>query len=576
MSFDVTTLALAKSYTNQHSGGGGQVQPDWNQNDSTQPDYVKNRPFYTATDETVLVEESTVSFADTGQGFYGAEFSSTFEATVGETYKVSWDGTTYECTCVDFSGNNMIGNLSIAGLGSDTGEPFVMQVVNGKGITIITLDTSASHTFSIIGFVQEVVKIDEKYLPDTVATKSEVEATQKVLDGAFSSVATFTFDKQTSGKDIVVFNAFYYYKISDFNPAPEDVISFKGTTEFGTEYSEINIGNNCVEYGRRFIIVASAGSCSLPITETVTKSFTAPSAGLYAMYTIDNPNQTAGTAEFIIKPSSGSSYITGLLLKSCTHGSTKKFRITVDDDYNVSATNTSDSVSKALATTEYVDNSVSNPLNITSATVGQIAKIASVDDSGKPTEWEAVDMPDKLPNPKALTFTGAVTGSYDGSEPMTVEIPSGGYGGGGISAFEKIGTIDLSTMAASNLGVDFTVTDVTEILLIWTGMTNTMTSNSSLLLAFNSGDLYNVLGPQTGKSGSPLNGYTYLKILEGVGLLPFVSPGANTNTNYAPATSGATNPYNLLPVKEKIQKILIRQPTTQYYADAGIVEVYVR
>lgn len=32
-------------------------------------------------------------------------------------------------------------------------------------------------------------------------------------------------------------------------------------------------------------------------------------------------------------------------------------------------------------------------LNITGATVGQIAKITAVDDSGKPTAWEAVDMP---------------------------------------------------------------------------------------------------------------------------------------------------------------------------------------
>ena len=39
------------------------------------------------------------------------------------------------------------------------------------------------------------------------------------------------------------------------------------------------------------------------------------------------------------------------------------------------------------------------------------------------------DIPTKLPNPNPLTFTGAVTGSYDGSEPLTVEIPSGGGGG---------------------------------------------------------------------------------------------------------------------------------------------------
>ena len=46
-----------------------------------------------------------------------------------------------------------------------------------------------------------------------------------------------------------------------------------------------------------------------------------------------------------------------------------------------------------IATKKYVDDSVSNPLNITGATVGQIAKITAVDDSGKPTSWEAVNMP---------------------------------------------------------------------------------------------------------------------------------------------------------------------------------------
>ena len=37
---------------------------------------------------------------------------------------------------------------------------------------------------------------------------------------------------------------------------------------------------------------------------------------------------------------------------------------------------------------------------------------------------EKADIPSALPNPNALTFTGAVTGSYDGSEPLNVDIPS--------------------------------------------------------------------------------------------------------------------------------------------------------
>ena len=39
---------------------------------------------------------------------------------------------------------------------------------------------------------------------------------------------------------------------------------------------------------------------------------------------------------------------------------------------------------------------------------------------------DAISVPDKLPNPNALTFTGAVTGSYDGSAAVSVKIPSGG------------------------------------------------------------------------------------------------------------------------------------------------------
>lgn len=38
-------------------------------------------------------------------------------------------------------------------------------------------------------------------------------------------------------------------------------------------------------------------------------------------------------------------------------------------------------------------------------------------------------IPEKLPNPNAITFTGAVEATYDGSQPVKVEIPEGGGGG---------------------------------------------------------------------------------------------------------------------------------------------------
>ena len=158
---------------------GGGVQSDWNQNDETAADYVKNRPFYASAVETVLVEESTVSFVE-HNGLYITEFPLMFEATVGETYKVSWDGTAYECTCVDIQGNLCIGNPSILGKGSDTGEPFFMVIYNGQGIMIATTAVSDSHTFSINGFAQEVVKIDEKYLPTIPTDKLPTIPTDKL------------------------------------------------------------------------------------------------------------------------------------------------------------------------------------------------------------------------------------------------------------------------------------------------------------------------------------------------------------------------------------------------------------
>ena len=158
--------------TTAHNAAGEQIvgtfeqaQSDWNQNDETAVDYVKNRPFYTKNPvETVFVEESTVSFAEAHEGIYGAEILPMFLATAGETYTVYWDGTAYECICVNYMGCPVLGNLSIGFGGSDTGEPFVIMMSN-EYIVIYTTDASASHTFSISKVLQEIVKIDTKYLP---------------------------------------------------------------------------------------------------------------------------------------------------------------------------------------------------------------------------------------------------------------------------------------------------------------------------------------------------------------------------------------------------------------------------
>lgn len=146
-------------------------QSDWNQNDATQPDYVKNRPFYTGDPvETVLLEETTAKFTwNRLTSKYEYAFRSPFSLKVGQTYYVSWDGTIYECVGTDFEGRRVfLGNLSIIDEGLDnTGEPFLyLSDPLVSDAQFVTKDASASHTISITTNIAPITKIDEKYIPE--------------------------------------------------------------------------------------------------------------------------------------------------------------------------------------------------------------------------------------------------------------------------------------------------------------------------------------------------------------------------------------------------------------------------
>ena len=58
-----TNPSVLNSLLQQRSGGSS-VQPDWNQNDSTQADYIKNRPFYEKFREVELFPATEILFPD--------------------------------------------------------------------------------------------------------------------------------------------------------------------------------------------------------------------------------------------------------------------------------------------------------------------------------------------------------------------------------------------------------------------------------------------------------------------------------------------------------------------------------
>lgn len=62
-------------------------------------------------------------------------------------------------------------------------------------------------------------------------------------------------------------------------------------------------------------------------------------------------------------------------------------------------------------------------------TLGQMQEFATRQDARDDQQEVQIqqmrdNMPTALPNPKKLTFTGAVSTSYDGSEEVSIEIPS--------------------------------------------------------------------------------------------------------------------------------------------------------
>ena len=164
MSLDVTTLALAKSYTNQHSGSGGGSVPK-----PLTYDYMPEGYPTKSVQTTTLMEEQEVAFTS-GDYFYVAQLTNAFEIVEGQTYTVNWDGTEYECAGAAFGeGAYVLGNLSIVGVGADTGEPF-LYMYNAKQHAgqFSTLDTSASHTISVKTIGKIVTPMAAEFLPSEV------------------------------------------------------------------------------------------------------------------------------------------------------------------------------------------------------------------------------------------------------------------------------------------------------------------------------------------------------------------------------------------------------------------------
>ena len=149
------------------TGSSCGVQPDWNQNDSTAADYVKNRPFYEGDPVETEIVNVALNFRQAGSiyVYYGTDFAGeSFE--IGQTYQVTFDDSVYDCTAFLVEGLGCLGNPSLLGvqIEGSADVPFAIARNPETSIVYTTMD-GVSHSLKIVAGVREINKIDKKYIP---------------------------------------------------------------------------------------------------------------------------------------------------------------------------------------------------------------------------------------------------------------------------------------------------------------------------------------------------------------------------------------------------------------------------
>ena len=184
--FTRTIINGLKTYIQKSRG-------NWNQNDETAVDYIKNRTHWSEEKYIDIIPETTVSNPVTTTDEFN-EFALTsehikeaVEFAAGKEYIVTWNGTEYKCIAKKVSkvGIVCLGNSAVTG-GTATSEPFFIMPFsqiseNGAASTILykiaAYDGSTSFTFKVSGLTTVIHKIDKKYLP-------EISSIKNVLDGS--------------------------------------------------------------------------------------------------------------------------------------------------------------------------------------------------------------------------------------------------------------------------------------------------------------------------------------------------------------------------------------------------------
>ena len=179
------------------------LQSDWNQSDETASDYVQNRTHYIDWEYAQICTDVSInaSWAYTGYEIFGLS-PMTFKA--GEIYEVTFDGVTYRVAAqVGTTEYNeeitYIGDIVLVGAATEDLNtarlPFCFNNVKNW------VQSGGNHTVSIFGMMPIYRKLDERFLPDTVAKANDLQAAQNEIDTLQTDVSTLQSEVGTLQTD---------------------------------------------------------------------------------------------------------------------------------------------------------------------------------------------------------------------------------------------------------------------------------------------------------------------------------------------------------------------------------------
>ena len=323
-----------------NTGSQSSVQPDWNQNDDTKPDYVKNRPFYENISLTAFLEEQQINFS--------SSFTIPNSIVTGNTYLITWDGTDYTITAI--KKEIIAGEIYIPYLEQADG------LFSIEGTSMYAAD-NGTHTVAISLVDSTIKTIDEKFIPSSILNK--MDALNPVGKGSFSlnrspnfTAGDYSFAEgyntvasgnasHSEGYETMALGSNSHAEGSNTKTSGIDSHA-EGQTTISSGTASHAEGNRTIASGAYSHAEGEETKASSKNQHVQGKYNVEDSSDTYAHIVGNGTDEARSNAHTL--DWSGNAWYAGtvegkaLILPSSTENSTKKFRITVDDNGTLTAT----------------------------------------------------------------------------------------------------------------------------------------------------------------------------------------------------------------------------------------------